>query len=142
MSSRNQARVSSTTFGDFAWTDHAAWAVSMRVIAPLHPWFELRVTALQIQLEDGAKCTTRQEITILSAGLSKRSFVLTDPAARASWWEPADFPPTGTYWLVQAAAVDLSTHAVVGRYGAPFPPTSDLVDLHRTRSVTWLDGSS
>ena len=33
-------------------------------------------------------------------------------------------------------------HAVVGRYGAPFPPTSDLVDLHRTRSVTWLDGSS
>ena len=74
---------------------------------------------------------------------SIKALVCFDRPSRARIpWEPADFPPTGTCWLVQAAAVDLSTHAVVGRYGAPFPPTSDLVDLHRTRSVTWLDGSS
>ena len=90
---RNQARVSSTTHLEILLgLTMRRGPLSMRVIAPLHPWFELRVTALQIQLEDGAKCTTRQEITILSAGLSKRSFVLTDPAARASRGNPLIFP--------------------------------------------------
>ena len=68
-----------------------------------------------------------------------RPFVLTDPAHIDGEREPADFPrrePIG------ASMKRGCRHAVVGRYGAPFPPTSDLVDLHRTRSVTWLDGSS
>ena len=71
---------------------------------------------------------------------SKRSFVLTDPAhIENNAGNPLIFPrrePIG------ASMKRGCRHAVVGRYGAPFPPTSDLVDLHRTRSVTWLDGSS